>query len=95
MIQDPRQEAVEADRVLMRAAVELLRSPHDRSKPDALSALGQLHQFLDDIIIKSVERVRFQDAAHERPSLTGTETWTEYADQRVSLTLLTQDSAKH
>ncbi|KAG9918553.1 hypothetical protein KCV05_g11032, partial [Aureobasidium melanogenum] len=83
IIQDPRQEAVEADRTLMRTAVGLLDSPTHRSEPDVLSALGHLHQILDEIICRSIERVSPQNFPVERPPLDGIGIQTDH-DQRTS-----------
>lgn len=85
IIQDPCQEAVEADRILMRTTVDLLYSPKHKSEPDILSLLGHLHQILDKIIGRSIERVSLQNSPVERPPLDAIGIQTDHDQLRVSL----------
>jgi hypothetical protein len=87
IIQDPRQETVNADRTLMRTTVGLLRSPRHASEPDALSALTHLYQALDEIMCRIIERSQAHDTDGERALLNDIGAWTDHIDQRVSMTL--------
>lgn len=84
IIQDPRQETVQADRTLMRTTVDLLHSPQQNSEPDIVSAFGHLYGIMDGMICRSVERVSSQDAAVERSSPSGTGVGTDHTQQTVS-----------
>ncbi|KAH0274204.1 hypothetical protein KCU91_g5441, partial [Aureobasidium melanogenum] len=81
IIQDPRQETVQADRTLMRTTVDLLHSPQQNSEPDIVSAFGHLYGIMDGMICRSVERVSSQDAAVERSSPSGTGAGTDHTQQ--------------
>lgn len=85
IIQDPLQETVEADRTLMRYAIGLLKPPTGQSEPSILSALGSLHQILDEMICRSVERVNPQRDAVGIPSPDGTGLHTDHDQRTVSL----------
>lgn len=87
IIQDPRQETVQAERTLMRTTIDLLNSPQSNSEPDIMSAFGHLYGIMDEMICRSVERVSSQEAAVERSSPNGTGLGTDRTQQTVSSAL--------